>query len=357
MRMTANPDRKRSTFGSRVTGFFRRTMTGMVLGAVVLTLVGVWVVSGAGGSPAMASRPFAAPGQPVFTSETAAKLAALTADDPQAYFLLAEEVADSGATEADLRLARQLYTLALVLDGGENIAKLAASSSTAEADKAGKEQKRTTSSVAASACYGLAELTRSPTERRWLMATASAARPQVIKDRIQPVRLVETATNLTPAVHLFDAISLARAGEGRRADAMLKRPGASELLAKYERALDDRGYFNSASRIKRWITEWPVCTECANKRVVSRTEGGKAITRVCSTCRGNPGPQLELDGLVNQVRFQSALLSGIQNSWSAALLVDGGEPAREPEPAAVARLYGVDVAATQWRDGQWVHPK
>ena len=360
MRVTADHDRTDLTCGLR-----RKMMRGRithaartgVLGAIVLAVLGVWAVSGAVGSAAMASRPLGASGQPVVTSEVAAKLAALKAENPQGYLLLAEEIADSAATEADLRLARQLYTLALVLDGGENGAKATAAGGAGETDNAGKGQRQTASSVAASACYGLAELTRSPTERRWLMATASAARPQAIKDRIQPVRLVETTINLTPAVHLFDAISMARGGEGRRADAMLKRPGAGELLAKFERALDDRGYFNSASRIKRWITEWPTCTECANKRVVSRTEGGKTITRVCSTCRGNPGPPLGLDDLVNQVRFQSALLSGIQNSWSAALLVDGGEPAREPEPAAVARVYGVDVAATQWRDGQWVRPK
>lgn len=307
--------------------------------AMVLSLAWVAAFYVAAGRMAFANRPPTALGQPVVGTEIAAKLRALEADNAEGYLLLAEEIADGATTEAELRLARQLYTLALVLDSGA------------------KGQRQPTSSVAASACYGLAELTRSPTERRWLMATASAARPQAIRDRVQPVRLVETTMNLAPAVNLFDAISLARGGEGRKAEAMLKRPGAGELLTKYERALDDRGYFNSASRIKRWITEWPTCTECANKRVVSRTESGKTITRVCSTCRGNPGPPMKLDDLVNQARFQSALLSGIQNSWSAALLLDGGEPAQEPEAAAVARVYGVDTAATRWQDGQWVRPK
>ena len=341
MRQTVDHDKAGSVCAAGRFVIRTRTAGKLAWSAIVMVpmLIGILTLAIAGARPALAGRPLAGPGQPMVTSAAAAKLEALSAENAEGYLLLAEEIADSAANEADLRLARQLYTLALVLDGGT------------------KQERPAASSVAASACYGLAELTRSPTERRWLMATASAARPLASKDRIQPLRLVETPTNLAPAVHLFDAISLARGGEGRKADAMLRRPGTSELLAKYEQALDDRGYFNSASRIKRWITEWPTCTECANKRVVSRTEGGKTITRVCSTCRGNPGPPLELDGLVNQVRFQSSLLSGIQNSWSAALLIDGGEPAREPEPQEVARVYGVDVAATRWRDGQWVKPK
>jgi hypothetical protein len=264
------------------------------------------------------------------------RLAALSAKDAEGYLLLAEEVADAAQSPEQLKLARQLYTLALSLDA------------------TAQQQTGNATGTGTSACYGLAELTRSRTERRWLVAIGESLRPR--SDRVRAAPLTDQPSSWTTAINLVDAISLARAGEGRRADALLKRPGVEELLTRYERALDDRGYFNSAGRLRRWITDWPTCPECNNRRVVNRPEGGKTVLRPCGTCKGNPGPAFELDELVNQVRFQSSLLSGISASWAAALLTDGGEPIREPEAGEVAALYGVDPAATSWQDGRWVKP-
>ena len=264
------------------------------------------------------------------------RLAALSAKDAEGYLLLAEEVADAAQSPDQLKLARQLYTLALSLDA------------------AAQQQTGAATGIGTSACYGLAELTRSRTERRWLIAVGESLRPR--SDRVRAAPLTDQPSSWATAINLVDAISLARAGEGRRADALLRRPGVEDLLTRYERALDDRGYFNSAGRLRRWITDWPTCPECNNRRVVNRPEGGKTMLRPCSTCKGNPGPAFELDELVNQVRFQSSVLSGISASWAAALLTDGGEPIREPEAGEVAALYGVDPAATSWQDGRWMKP-
>lgn len=329
--MTAGTPKTRSTH-SWLTGRGVMPVAATLL-AIVVLLAGL--AAGFLGRADASSTTTAAGGAPL-PPALSKRLETLSASDPQGYLLLAEEVADAAQSAEQLKLARQLYTLALTLDA---MAQQTSGSATG---------------IGTSACYGLAELTRSRTERRWLIAVGESLRPR--SDRVRAAPLTDQPSSWATAINLVDAISLARSGEGRRAESLLRRPGVDDLLTRYERALDDRGYFNAAGRLRRWITDWPTCPECNNRRVVNRPESGRTVLRACGTCDGNPGPPLEVDELVNQVRFQSSLLSGISNSWATALLTDGGEPIREPEAGEVATLYGVDPAATSWQDGRWVKP-
>lgn len=278
------------------------------------------------------------------------------------YLLLAEEVADFGQSlpgrdARDVRwLARQLYVLAATLDSAASASAAAKASGPTDgkARPASAAAITPRGQVARAACFGLAELTPLKQERRWLLALARLS--AAADGRVGGERLIDEPITWTTAILLTDAISLARAGEGRRADALLKKLGVDQLLLRYEGALDEGAAVGTAGKLRRWIADWPVCPECQNRRVVNKPEGGKAVMRACPRCGGNPGPELTTDELIGQVRFQATLLSGISDSWSAAILADGGQPLREVDLQELAARFGVDPELRVLRSGVWSKP-
>ena len=332
----------------------KRATARVVIAAVILASFALLI-----GLAAVAPRQAAATFQPAetFSSATQRRLEMLDGRDAQAYLHLAEELADANTSLAEMRLARHLYVLALCIDANTVSGLQGQIAPSSRAPAAGSQSSAGQSSVgqgriAASACFGLAELTRSRTDRQWLTAIADAYSPR--QSVVQGLALTETPESTATAIALFDTISLARSGEGRRAGQLLARPGVEALLSKYQRALDDRGYVAAAGRLRRYITDWPICPECSNRRTVSRSDGPRGQSRFCSTCGGNPGPLVTVDELINQSTFQASLLSGISDSWTAAMLVDGSGPSREPTAADVARLYNIDPDFTVYRNGQWI---
>lgn len=262
------------------------------------------------------------------------RLGELEPSKPEGYFLLAELVASEAARPEARILARQLYTLAHDLDR-----------------KSGAR-----AGLRTSCCLGLAAIEPRSDRQRWLMAMARVqAPPGANLPALSSRRSVLGGASDELVLELCAVLSYARAGEGRRAEVVLQRPGVSELLAACEVPLSEGG--SGTQRILRAIADWPQCPDCKNRRFVMRSEGTQKLReRVCPTCGGVPGPRWPDNELVAQLRVESALLRGTQRAWSAQVLADGGSPLRDPEPDELAAEMGVDINATVWRNGRWTAP-
>lgn len=268
------------------------------------------------------------------------RLAALSPDDPAAYFDLAELIAAERWALGAEQLARTLYVLTLELRRTD------ANAIASATDRAG--------SLAASACFGLAELAHTEEERRWLLAVAGLLQP-IGSPATGPLATRSIDAD-SPAYHLATALGLTRAGLGRRAQQHLDRPGVSELLDRYERLLDPAGLDGGARRLRQHIQAWPQCNECRNRRIVTSATRGEVRRDVCPQCRGNPGPQLDPREEVLQLRLEALLLQGIHRSWGAQSIADAGAPLRDADPAEIAPVYGINPQNTIFRNGQWTKP-
>lgn len=250
------------------------------------------------------------------------------ADGPDSYVRLAEEIADTAGERAQFDLAKSLYAL------GYELART-----------------RGQPGLAATACLGLASIERLEHDRQWLLAVAAAVDPRYGRpDWIVPASAAPTEET---ALRAAEAIGLARAGEGREARRRLDDPAVAALLNDYDRALGTTGATGAVFKIEKASSEWP-CPECRNSRVVTRPGPGGGELRLCTICRGNPGPMLTHAELIAQLRFEATLLNGIQRSWAAQIAVDLGAPLRDPDPEQLAGVYGVDAKRPYWRDGRWV---
>ncbi|MEX2219099.1 MAG: hypothetical protein WD749_10110 [Phycisphaerales bacterium] len=260
--------------------------------------------------------------------EIAERLARLVPGDPEPYFLLAEELADDAVDEAQKVLPRALFVLAFELD----------------------RRRPEGGPLAASAALGLASIERLERDRRWLTALAAT----IDRRYALPDWNVAAAPVLSDelAVSAASVLGLVRAGEGREARKVMEQPGVMDVLRRYERAIGTTGETGAISRIQKYAQQWP-CPDCGNERSVRRMGQRGPEQRLCPTCRGNPGPTLDGEELLAQLRFESALLSGIQRSWAAQIIVDQGAPLRDPDPDQLARYYSIDPARAYWRDGQW----
>ncbi|MCC6661193.1 MAG: hypothetical protein IT437_09940 [Phycisphaerales bacterium] len=259
----------------------------------------------------------------------AGRLEQLAPSSPESYFLLGEEVADLSPDMEQEALARRLFVLAYELDRARGPA----------------------SRIAGSCCLALAGLERLEPTRRWLLAVAGAVDPRYARTdwSVAAAPLASDEVAFTAAT----ALGQARAGEGIAARKLLSEPGVLPLLRSYERALSNTTATGAVFRVQKYASEWP-CRTCDNKRVIPRTGPGGVEYRICPNCGGNPGPKLSEEELLVHLRFEAALLRGIQRSWSAQIAVDQAAPLRDPDPAAVAPTYGVDPALAYYRAGQWV---
>jgi len=261
------------------------------------------------------------------------RLEALRPQDPDAYFLLAEEVADAGQSDmASRQLAARLYIIALNLDLARN---------------------PTRPSLAASACVALADLDRGAGEATWLLALAQRLDPR----QARPAWLVQPASSTPDSVQyrIATALGMIRAGEGLQAKRILSDRAVEPSFRAMDRVV--RRMTTMANRdLLREASRWP-CPECANQRVVRRLGVSPPEYRVCTTCDGTPGPNLSTFQLIEYLRLESYLLDVGQRSWGAQTLVDGGIPIVDPEPSSVARAFGVDPTQTLFRNGAWVAPE
>lgn len=301
------------------------------------------VSSGAAGAqpePPPIEPPAAADAQPAPVMY-ADRLATLSPARPLGYFELAEEVAAEDRTAAGRSLARRLFVLALHTP--RRFPAVQRPEASLPADGAPPW-------LAASACLGLAALAESEQERRWLIALAGTLTP--VDAAVAVRRQSEEVARDPAALELATAIGLIRSGEGRRAARILEKPAVAAMLTRYEGLMSPGGISGGGDRLRMLSARHPLCPECRNRRSIRNADG----IRLCTTCQGRPGPRLSFPEIVGQLRLESLLLNGVQRSWAAQAVADGGAPMRELDPDVLIDVYGVDPAQALWRDGRWIAP-
>lgn len=257
------------------------------------------------------------------------RLEALNTGNPRAYLELGEEVMSEAGNAGDRDLARRLFVLCFELERA-------------------KPPEAADRGLMSSCCLALVPLADTDGDRRWLAALGAAvggapASPGAIQPSLAPS---------IPADQALDAatvLSLARSGQGSKALRLLDRPGVTAALEKHERLLSAGLMGGGLSSVRAMIDQWPTCNHCRARRYVKDGAG----VRLCPRCSGRPGPRLSNDQLVLFLRTEAALLSGVQRSWAASSLVDGGAPVRDADPAELASTLGVDVSRPLFKDGKW----
>lgn len=218
------------------------------------------------------------------------RLEALEPAHPMAYFELAEEIADAASTRPQRDLARRLYGLAGALDPQR---------------------------LGRSACLALADLETGEHAKRRLLALAamldSAGFGAALTQAVEPDRAA--------ALAVAEACGHYRLGEGTKAGAALRTPGAMELLETYG------DFFRGGAR--RFVED-------------------------CKLYRGSRRPMLDDQELTRMLRFEAALLAGANRSWSGELLLTSGRPLIEVDPDRLDETLEADVSRACFRDGQWV---
>lgn len=267
------------------------------------------------------------------------RLAALSPAKPAAYLELGELVMQEAVVPDERRLARELLVLALTNATARPAAQTAPAPLSAEH-----------AAIASSACLALAAIADDQPTARWLAAVGASLAPDAGLEAT-PQDAASSASRDPAALDLATLLGLVRSGDGRRAERLLARPGVAELLERFDKILIP-GIGGGAQRVRRIIEMYPACTQCRNRRTFKDAAG----VQVCPTCKGLPGPNLPDDELLNHLRAESLLLSGVQRSWAAQILADEGAPLRDLDPAEVAATLRVDPTKTIWRSNAWVDP-
>ncbi len=255
------------------------------------------------------------------------RLVALDPADPDAYFLLGEEVADVAVEESERALARRLYLIAF--DRWREL---------------GDDRS------AASACIALTTVVSTDRDRRWLRAVA---RSLDSRHGAAPWE-APSAINVDPIVayQAATALGASRSGDGVAARQLLSDPGVLLVLERFKGVLQPAG---GLTRVQRDANVWP-CPECRNTRVSRSRVPGDPSEMICASCRGDPGPRMRDQEIIAHLRLESLLLAGVHESWAAQIVSDDGAPLRDPSPDAVARTLGIDTGESLFRDGSWVAP-
>lgn len=263
-----------------------------------------------------------------------ARLSALRPSDPEAYFVLGEDLIDAFSTVEAKRLATELFVLAAVLDVQRTPADRPAS-------------------IAASACLALLDI--HPTERDRVFLSSLA---RTLDSRRIPPTWMSKPREPAPEGAPYQVAALLgyiRSGQGAQARQLLAKPEVRAALDSYDRVLRRMGVPTSEA-LAREASRWP-CPECSNERIVRRSRpGAEPEVRVCPVCAGNPGPRLNNGQLLAQLRFEAWLLQGRQRTWSAQSAVDNGAPLIDPEIASLPQAYSVNPGAYLWRDNDWFNP-
>lgn len=297
--------------------------------SAVATLLAATIGAALGAAQPVGS-PSAPPRTQAMADRHAARLAALTPAEPEAYLLLAEEVLDGASGPTDTRLAADLFGRAFEL----------------ARSRPGDRH------IAASACHGLAEATGVQRDRPWYEALATVVDPAGSSSPAWMRKPPPTSVDALP-FRLVAVLGYVRAGEGVIARQLLVKPEIAQAFRAIEPLMRRGGVPGGLSWLEREAMAWP-CRECANEGVVRRGGGPQPEFRACPVCGGTPGPAMQAAELLAQVRLESWLLQGEQRSWAAQLAADDGAPLADPDPAALCTRAGIDAARMYWRQGRWV---
>ncbi len=256
------------------------------------------------------------------------RLEALEPSDPIAYFELGEEVAQEFQTPEELALARELYAIAFDLD------------------------RRRDGRYGASIALALADLVGVGSEQDWLLSLAHTLDRRLARPDWHHAATAETSFQNTYLAAL--AVGRVRAGQGREAQELLSLPEVRSIIQRYGPLLSP-----IAQPAEAWLLRearrWP-CPECRQQRISKAVDASRGAFVACRVCGGNPGPELSTEEFIATLRFEARMLRGIQRSWAAQVIADGGAPVRDPDPAELPGILAVDTRRTLWRDGRWVAP-
>lgn len=306
------------------------------LGAALLASSGMAWQPARSATPPPAPLVSVSPANQARINQIKMEMESLDGGSAQRYFDLGEELAAMHATFADARLAQGLLVHAFELD------RLASGK-----DRQGAER----AALAPAACLLLTSVSPAR-DREWLLSVAT-----VLDSRYGAmVRDVDAAgVSSATALQVATLLGAVRAGDGVTARGLLAKPEVLATLTKYERVMTG-GQPGGAARIVDAAGRWP-CSHCGNDRYIikPKSPSAPAEARLCPVCRGRPGLILGEADLINQLRLESRLLSGIQSSWSAIVTADGDTPLRDPDPKGLARALGVDVTRPLFRDGVWMN--
>ncbi|MGP1272601.1 MAG: hypothetical protein ACTS22_04655 [Phycisphaerales bacterium] len=257
------------------------------------------------------------------------RLESLSSDDPEAYFLLAEEVADVAASPEELDLARRLFVLSFWLAGDDP----------------------TAAWLRPSVCIALAAIEPGEERRRWLRALATRLDASYGARRWDLSG--EPDADAEVRLRLAEFVGLVRSGDGTLARDRLDFPGALALAERYQNAPLPGSAAVTWPRLLTEAEVWP-CPECGNARTVVDPGDRETGRILCPTCRGNPGPLLTDRDLAASVAFEAVVLSSPAETWSAEASVNRVGPLRDPDPAELSSMYRIDVNRTVFRDGRWI---
>jgi hypothetical protein len=266
----------------------------------------------------------------------AARLAALSPDDPMAYFTLGEDLGYAhDASPALRRLARELLLIAASIDreGGSPMG------------------------LDRSAALALADLAETEAERRWLRATAEAL---AIEGRSADAALlwpVDTAAVGSDDLHLrvAETLARARANDGIRVQRELARaPVQRTLLLAGVPASEVRGIMAELGI----VAGTRQCPGCRNERAVrERTSDGRMVLTLCPVCGGNPGAQLSGPQYLEHLRAEALVLRVEADDWSTDLFLSNSQPLNDTGFEALLRRYGVDAGAREWEASAGDQPR
>lgn len=284
--------------------------------AVLLTLASPGFCEAQGGPPSPPETATSA----VFDAAEISGAAALSPEQPAAYLELAEQILDRPDAPERIELARQMLVRAV--EYGRT--------------RKGSEQ------VAASAAYALASISSQASQRQWLHAIAATLHPDY--QVLRPSERVDVAA----AARAAEVVTRIRAGEGVRPRELLADPAVRDVLRQQEASLSAEGT-TSVSDLQAAAKKQP-CTSCGGRYLV--TPQGPRSATLCPACKGSALLSVTTRDFASQVRMQLRLLGVPRDQWGDATEAEM-LPAREPDAAEVAVVFGVDTKLVAWRDGAW----
>lgn len=222
-----------------------------------------------------------------------ARLEQLRPQEPGRYLELAEEIEDAATSVVERELAKHLYALAGAL----------------EPERLGR-----------SACLALAGMEEDEQVKRRLKALA-ALLPGAAGGVVLETSMATADWSPAAAAAVGDALSYYRRGDGPRALAALKAPGANALLQQYGRMLPG-GY-------ARFMED-------------------------CKAYKGQQAPTLSSADVIRMLRFESSILAGRERSWSSEAMLTGAPALIEIDPMQLEESLGVDASRPLYRKGRWV---
>lgn len=258
----------------------------------------------------------------------AARLSALSPDDPMAYFMLGEDLGYAhDATPGTRRLARELLMIAAAID------------------RASEEPQ----GLDRSAALALADLAETEADRRWLRATAEALAIERRAGDAVPAWPVDTAAVGSDDLNLrvAETLARARANDGIHVARELSRSPVQRTLLLAGAPADVARGIESELRI---VAGGRQCSGCRNERAVrTRTSDGRIVLQRCPVCQGNPGAQLPEEEYLRHIRAEALVLRVSANDWSTDLFLNDSQPLHDTGFDELLRRYQVNPRAVVWR--------